>query len=98
MLPCILNIKGAYKCFWAIYGYSVGLSGETSGIHQIDRGACHDCSQGKLYYSRVRLSYLGLSGLFGGCSGGGGAVGVCRGMFGAPTGLFGGLLSSSGNS
>ena len=69
MLPCKLNIKGAYKCFWAIYGYSVGLSGETSGSHQIDRGACHDCSQGRLYYSRVRLSYLGLSGLFGGCPG-----------------------------
>ena len=72
MLPCKLNIKGAYKCFWAIYGYSVGLSGapekETSGSHQIDRGggggACHDCSQGRLYYSRVRLSYLGLSGQF----------------------------------
>ena len=71
------------------------IFGGTSGSHQIDRGACHDCSQGRLYYSRVRLSYLGLSGLFGGCSG---AVGVCRGMFGAPTGLFGGLLSSSGNS
>ena len=48
-----------------------------------------------MYYSRVKLSYSGLSGQFGGCSG---AVGVCRGMFGAPTGLFRGLLSSSGNS
>ena len=48
-------------------------------------GAWHDCSQGRLYYSRVKMSYLGLSGLFGNCSG---AVRVCRGMFGAPTGLF----------
>ena len=45
MLPCKLNIKGAYKCFWAIYEYSVGLSGapeiilgETSWSHQIDQG------------------------------------------------------------
>ena len=58
-------------------------------------GAWHDCSQGRLYYSRVKMSYLGLSGLFRNCSG---AVRVCRGMFGAPTGLLGGLLSSSGNS
>ena len=51
---------------WVLRRPFGGPEKETSGSHQIDRGGggCHDCSQGKLYYSRVRLSYLGLSGQF----------------------------------
>ena len=50
-----------------------------------------------MYYSRVKLSYSGLSGQFGGCSGAVGFVGGCSGPRHDYSG-GGGLLSSSGNS